>query len=246
MTLPPKKISFSYRLLTASGLESTLKRELDSIAPHLKSALSISRGSVQIRSELFDRFDVASNFMDEFVSDVVLRSRVLNGVRIGLGEAFTAKWEQQASEAMRGLPWKMFYHKASPVPEVFVKSKTSRLFVPSHVRSLVEDAFKEYQGQSVFQQLQHRPIGASSEAASPRIFVQVEQDRFQFEVDAGGKMLNNFGLDRYNCDSRLDLAENSSAAIAIRSLSRLMRDRPLSITASSLSRSIARLFLPQR
>ena len=218
------KISFSYRLLTASGLESTLRREVEYIYPRIKSACVASRGAVTIVDTVHPLANLNKNLVDEFLAEITLKSRVLKGVRVKLGNSFSAKWEKQVREALDRLPWKMFLSKTSTMPEIFVKSSNARLFAASRVRSMVEDSLKEFQGRTPFQQLEHLPLGSTPACSAPRVFVQVEEETFRIEIDAGGGLLNDFGFEKFESDSRLDLSEASSAAIILRSLSRVVSD----------------------
>ena len=218
-----KKISFSYRLVTLSGLEAALKRELTTINPTFNIGVTSHRGRVEV-SDCENPFsDLNSNTVDRFLSDVSLKSRLVQGVRVRFGGRFSGKWEKQVHESLRALPWRLFFAKGSCTPEIQVKSTKSRLFAPSRVRSLVEAAFKEFQGQNAFQQLERIPLGSPPTLGiAPRVFVHVEEDVLQLEVDAGGQLLNRLGLERFASESRLDVCEVSASAITMRSLQKIL------------------------
>lgn len=197
---------------------------MEYICPRVKSACMTSRGAVTFVDTVHPFANLNENYVDEFLVEITLKSRLLKGVRVKLGNNFSAKWEKQAREALGRLPWKMFFSKTSAMPEIFVKSNNSRLFAASRVRSMVEDSLKEFQGRTPFQQLEHLPLGLTPACISPSVFVQVEEETFRIEIDAGGVLLNDFGFKKFESDSRLDLSEPSSSAIVLRSLSRVISD----------------------
>lgn len=209
-----QKIPFSYRLVTNPGLEAALKKEISSAFPRLQIAIGATRGTVDITDMRNPFSDMDSNTVDDFLSHTALNSRLARGIHMDFGHPFASKWESQAREGMRALPWKTFFRENMPTPEVSAKCVRSRLLVPKHVAKLVHEAFEEFRGKS-------RDSNLTSEievsGSAPGILARVQDDEMRLSIDAAG-VLNNFGFDEFESESRLDITESIAAACVQNSL----------------------------
>jgi 23S rRNA G2445 N2-methylase RlmL len=177
-----------------------------------------SKGCLNVKNTRHSLLSLDSNPSDQFLSKLLLESRLLSGVHVEFGEPFPAKWENQIMEHLRALPWKLFLKKDSPIPEVHVKSVRSRLMIPKHIAGLVKRGFAEFAGISRDMQLESIPINEEKSKEALRLFVRIEDDQMRLSVDAGGPNLNNLNLQKYSRESRLDISEPIASAMIQTSL----------------------------
>ena len=162
--------------------------------------------------------NLSSNSLDEFLTTTVLKSRFVGGIHMPFGCGFSAKWENQAREALSNLPWSIFYRKSASMPEVRVKSRESRLVMPKHVVGLIHEAFSEYKGKSPDFQLENKAWDSRTEFPSPAIVASVEDDVMRLSIDAGGPHLNQIYLEPFTKQSRLRIPQICASAIVSTSL----------------------------
>jgi 23S rRNA G2445 N2-methylase RlmL len=201
-----KTFSFVYRAFTNPGLEAVLKKEVDTLYPGLSYRMNPRPGLVEIRDERNPFSDMNSNAIDEFLSTVILKSRVLERIHISMGPNFTAQWEKQVRENLVRLPWNMFYRKGSELPEVSVKSYRSRLHSEKLITSLIHESFHSSRGSP-----------SDSVSPSPPILVRVEEDKFEISIDCGGS-LNLYNFQKLNLDSRIPIPQSVANGIIHRSI----------------------------